>query len=142
MLRYPIKYTNFNDEEVEEVLYFNLSEPELIEMEVSLDGGLGAMIKRIVEANDGAGIIKQFKDFILLSYGLRSDDGKRFIKNDEVRAEFAQTAAYAQLFMDLATDAGKAAKFIQGVVPKKFQGEINDAVNTAIASEASKSPTP
>jgi hypothetical protein len=49
---------------------------------------------------------------------VRSEDGKRFIKNDQLREEFTQTAAYDALFMELATDEDAAANFIQGILPK------------------------
>lgn len=128
MLKRTIKYTNFNDEEVEEVFYFNISKPELIEMEVEYDGGLTGFIKRIVESNSGRDIIMQFKEFILRSYGQRSDDGKRFIKNDQLREEFSQSAAYHVLFMELATSAEKAAEFLMGTLPKDMQGDLEKAI--------------
>lgn len=128
MLKRTIKYTNFDDEEVEEVFYFNISKPELIEMEVEYDGGLTGFIKRIVESNSGREIIMQFKSFILKAYGVRSDDNKRFIKNDELREQFMQSAAYAVLFMELATDAGKAAEFLTGTLPKDMQGDLEKAI--------------
>ena len=53
-----------------------------------------------------------------LGYGEKSPDGKRFIKNQELRDAFAQTEAYSDLFMELATDAEAAARFINGIVPQ------------------------
>ena len=41
----------------------------------------------------------------------------RFIKNQEVWDEFAQTEAYSKLFMELATDAKAASAFVNGIVP-------------------------
>lgn len=128
MLKRTIKYTNFDDEEVEEVFYFNISKPELIEMEVEYEGGLTGFIKRIVETQSGREIIMQFKSFILKAYGVRSDDNKRFIKSDELREQFMQSAAYAVLFMELATDAGKAAEFLMGTLPKDMQGDLEKAI--------------
>ena len=74
-------------------------------------------IKRIVDAQDAPAIIKVFKDLVLKAYGEKSPDGKRFIKSDEIAAAFAQTEAYSILFMELATDADAAAKFVNGIVP-------------------------
>ena len=58
-----------------------------------------------------------FKDLVLKAYGVKSDDGRRFIKSKELSEEFAQTEAYSQIFMELATDADAAAKFVNGIIP-------------------------
>lgn len=118
MLKKTITYTDFNGDEVSEDFFFHLSKAELVELELSYKGGLQEAIKRIVEAEDGKAIIAEFKKIILGSYGQRSDDGKRFIKNQTLRDEFESTEAYSTLFMELVTDAEKAAEFVRGVIPK------------------------
>lgn len=117
MLKKTIKYVDYNGTERTEDFYFNLSKAELMEMEMSTTGGLAEMIQRIVAAQDAPAIIKVFKELVLKAYGIKSADGKRFIKSDEIRDEFAQTEAYSDLFMELATDADAAAKFVNGIVP-------------------------
>ena len=77
------------------------------------------MINRITAAKDGKQIIALFKDIVLRAYGEKSADGRRFVKNQEIRDAFAQTQAYSDLFMELATDAKKAAEFVNGIVPTK-----------------------
>lgn len=118
MLKRSITYTDFNGDEVTEVLYFHLSKPELIEMEVELSGGLSTMLQRISENGDRKAIVAEFKKIVLTAYGEKSDDGKIFRKSDEIRKNFASSAAYSQLFMELATDETSAAEFINGVMPK------------------------
>ena len=81
------------------------------------------MIDRVIAAQDGATIMKVFKDIILRAYGVKSDDGRRFIKNQEVRDSFVQTEAYSIIFMELVTDAEKAAEFVNGIIPKKKEAE-------------------
>ena len=88
-----------------------------MEMEMSTTGGLAETIQRIVQAQDAPAIIKIFKDLVLKAYGVKSPDGKRFIKSEELSTAFSQTEAYSQLFMELATDADAAAKFVNGIVP-------------------------
>jgi len=53
-----------------------------------------------------------------------SDDGRRFIKTDELREEFFQMPAYDALFMELMMDTDKAALFVRGIIPKGFEEEI------------------
>ena len=68
-----------------------------------------------------------FKDIILRAYGEKSADGKRFIKNQELRDAFAQTEAYSDLFMELATDAEAAAKFINGIIPQGTKAQTSSS---------------
>ena len=117
MLKKTITYTDYNGNPRTEDFYFNLNEAELAEMVVSVDGGLTAMIQRIVAAQDGKQIIATFKDIVLRAYGEKSPDGRRFIKNPELRDAFSQTEAYVKLFMELSTDHDAAAAFINGIIP-------------------------
>lgn len=124
MLKKTITYVDYNDVERTEDFYFNLSKAEVMEMQMSTTGGLAEMIQRIVAAQDAPAIIKIFKDLVLKAYGQKSPDGKRFIKNEELTAEFAQTEAYSQLFMELATDADAAAAFVNGIVPADIAKQV------------------
>lgn len=118
MLKKTITYEDYNGTTRTEDFYFNLSKAEIAEMEMSTTGGIENMINKIVAAQDGKKIIDLFKQLIIMSYGEKSDDGKRFIKTQEVQDAFTQSEAYSVLFMELATDADAATKFINGIVPK------------------------
>ena len=124
MLKKTIKYTNYNGVELTEDFYFNLTTAEIMEMELGTSGGLAEMINRIVAAQDAPAIITVFKDLILKAYGEKSADGKYFRKSREISEAFAQTEAYSILFMELATDADAAAKFINGIVPARDKQAI------------------
>lgn len=120
MLKKTITYTDYNGNERKEDFYFNLSKAEIMEMEMSTTGGLAEMIQKVVATQDAPAIIKIFKDLVLKAYGEKSPDGKRFMKvKDGVRLadSFAETEAYSNLFMELATDADAAAAFVNGIVP-------------------------
>lgn len=129
MLVKSITYTDYNGVERTEEHFFNLTKAEIMEMEMSTTGGLAEMIQRIVAAQDTPAIIKIFKDLIIKSYGQKSPDGKRMIKNDVIREEFMQSEAYSQLFMELATDADKAAAFVNGIMPADVQKQIPKSVS-------------
>ena len=119
-----IKYTDFNGVEREEEFMFNLTEAEITEMELTTDGGLSDSIKKIISAQDTPEIIKTFKMLLLKSYGEKSADGRRFVKSDKLSEEFAQTNAYSQLFMKLATDDKAAVAFINGIMPDSMQEKV------------------
>lgn len=117
MIKKTITFTDYNGVERTEDFYFNLSKAEVMEMEMSTTGGLAETIQKIVAAQDAPAIIKIFKDLVLKAYGEKSPDGRRFIKSEDLAIAFSQTEAYSQIFMELATDADAAAKFVNGIVP-------------------------
>ena len=131
MIKKTIKYVDFNGIEREEDYYFNLTKAEIAEMELSVDGGLAEKVKKIVAAKDMPTLVKIFKDLVLRSYGVKRDDGRRFIKSEQLRDEFTQTEAYSELFMELSTNADAAVAFVNGIVPKDIEsGKKELVINT------------
>ena len=118
MYKKTITYTDYDGVERTEDFYSNLSKAEVAEMNLSTKGGLDVYIKRIVAAKDVPEVAALFKDIIVKSYGIKSDDGKRFIKNPEVTAEFLQTEAYSDLYWELCTNDEAASEFVNGILPK------------------------
>ena len=140
MIKKTITYTDYDGNERTEDKYFNLSKPELIEMQTSEAGGLEKKIEKISKEQDVAKIIELMKEIIQKSYGVKSDDGKRFIKNQEILDEFMQSEAYSELFMELATDANAASEFINGILPKGLVEEAKkiEAHNNAVVDMPKK----
>ena len=117
MFKYNIKYTDYNGVERDEPHYFNLSKAELMEMELSTQAGVEEMIRVMIATNDNAKIVQTFKELILKSYGIKSEDGRRFIKTPELRMQFEQSEAYSEFFMKLlANEDNLQTKFINGVI--------------------------
>ncbi len=119
------KYTDYNGVEREEDFYFNLTTTELMKMEYSTEGGLAEKIKKINAAKDTIQIMNTFEEFLKLSYGQKSDDGKRFIKSPELLKEFMETPAYSQIYMRLGSDEKAAIDFINQVVPTDILAQAN-----------------
>ena len=117
MLAKQIKYTDYNGVERNETFYFNLSKAELLQMQFGTVGGMDEYLKKIIETQDTVKIMKEFTDLILKSYGVKSDDGKRFIKSEELSTEFSQTEAFTELLMDMVGTEGFAADFVSKVMP-------------------------
>lgn len=137
MLKRTIKYEDFDGKEQEEVFYFNISKPELIELEVDHPKGFSAWMEEVVKARDNKILMEQFKRIVLLAYGEKSDDGRHFIKNQELKDKFASSAAYISLFTELATDDNAAADFLLGVLPRDMTEESKKLMETPTAA-----PTP
>lgn len=118
MLKKTIEYTNFNDEKVTEDFYFNFTKAEVAEMEFSKVGGLEKHFKRAIASENAPEVMAIFKEILSKAYGRRSEDGKRFIKKPEYWAEFEQTGAYSELFMELMTQPEYSAEFFAATLPK------------------------
>lgn len=117
MLKKTISYTDYDGNERTEDFYFNLTKAECVELNYSEVGGIQKYIEALVRENDNKRIVALFKDLIFMSYGEKSPDGRRFVKSKELSEGFAQTEAYSNLFIELASDANAGAEFINGIVP-------------------------
>lgn len=128
MLKRTFTYKDYDDIERTEDCYFNLSKAEVAEMELTFEGGLGRYLNKIAEAKDGKAIMEKFKWIILKAYGEKSADGRRFMKSEEISKAFEETEMYNILFMELITDAKKAADFIAAILPPTDKDKPNVAV--------------
>lgn len=115
MITKTITYTDYNGLERTEKFYFNLPEVELS------DGDIYDTLVKITNTGDPQTLLGLFKKIILAAYGEKSEDGRRFIKNDEIRSAFSQTEAYSKLFMELVTDADKLSDFINSLIPDSLK---------------------
>jgi hypothetical protein len=136
-----IEYTDFNGVTRKEKFYFNLTKAEILDMELGKTGGLTEYIQKILAAQDTPEIMALFKKLLLMSYGVKSDDGRRFIKNDQVREDFEQTQAYSDLYMLLALNDEEAAKFVNAIVPSDMQvseAQRNQFVKELVPAQATE----
>ena len=124
MIKKQITYTDYDGNERTESFWFALNQAELLEMNLEKNGGLSNMITRITETNDYAELSRILKDLIRRSYGVKSDDGKRFVKSPAMTEEFMQTEAYSEMFTELVMDAGATSEFIQGIIPQKLAAQV------------------
>lgn len=124
MIKKTVTYTDFNGERVTEDLYFHLSSAELIEMEADEKGSMAARLKGIVGSKNNSEILKAFQDIVLRAYGHRSEDGKRFIKSDEIREELRHSPAFDEVLLEIMLDPDKASEFINAVIPQNLSERI------------------
>ena len=117
MLKKSITYTDYNGVERTEDFYFNLTQTEIAEIEMSIPGGLVNRVAMITNSGDGGAIMMLFKNLILKAYGQKSADGRRFEKSEDLSTAFSQTPAYDVLFMSLITNPENASAFFNGVIP-------------------------
>lgn len=126
MFKTEIEYIDYNGNQRKDMLYFNLSKAEMMEMELSTTAGVEEKLRMLIATKDNETIVKTYKDLILRSYGIKSEDGTRFIKNAVLREEFEQSEAYSELFMKLLSDSDFQAKFINGIISGVNVPEMNE----------------
>lgn len=125
MLKKTIKFVDYFGDEREEDFYFNLSKAELMKLQLGTIGGLTERIKNIMSTKNVPAMMDLFEDIILKSYGEKSEDGRRFVKSDELAKAFSETPAYEELFMEILTEEGAAANFIKGIIPAELAKELD-----------------
>lgn len=116
MLKKTINYTDYDGNPRTEDHYFNISKAELTDMAMTYPDGLKNTLTSIIKTNDTKRMYLFFKDLILKAYGVKSPDGKRFIKSDEITKEFTQTEAFSVLIDEL-IDGQLYDDFIYGILP-------------------------
>lgn len=117
MLKRTVTYVDFDGVERTEDFYFNLTKAELMNLETSEEGGMSVIFDRLIKSPNGKEIMKYVNQILLASYGEKSSDGRRFMKSSEISKAFSETPAFDVIFMDLVTDAKKAADFVNAVMP-------------------------
>lgn len=100
MHKETITYVDFNGTERTEDHYFNLSKTEITELEVSMPYGLAEYLMGIVNAKNVPEIMASFKKIILSAYGIKSADGRRLEKGEEISKAFTESPAYDVLFQN------------------------------------------
>ena len=116
MLKKTIPYIDLNGVKRKEDFYFHLSKPEIVKMQTSVKGGYDVQLKSIGAGADGDQIMEFFEDLITKAYGVKSEDGRRFMKSEEISRSFMESPAYEVLFEELVTNDKAAADFVNAVI--------------------------
>lgn len=126
MIRKTITFTDIDGNVVTDDFYFNLTEAEMLELQLSHKGGFQETLQYLISSDDQAGIFQAIKTVILAAYGERGENGRQFIKTKERAEAFSHTEAYSNLFMELGTNAKNAAEFMTGLMPAKVQEKLRE----------------
>lgn len=147
MLKKSITYENpVTGMKTTEEFHFHISKADLVRMELeehkesytATDGreltGMQAKLQRIVDSEDGKAMMPAFEDIIRRSYGRR--DGDRFMRSEEIWADFKGSGAFDELLFELCTDAGAAAEFVNGAMPANLESIAKEIQAQAAAKKA------
>lgn len=117
MIKERITYTDFMGEERTEEFHFNLTSGELAELELGRVGGFQEYSQRLIDSKDAPETLKAFKNLLKMAYGVKTADGRSFIKREEDWLAFISSEAYSMLLFKLLGDPDWAAKFFEAMVP-------------------------
>jgi hypothetical protein len=126
MFERKFTYEGFDGKTYEDTWGFYLSKADILEIQLGTFVGLDQLMKRLIETQNGKEIMAVVKEIILKSVGHTSPDGRKFLRNEDLRDEFYQTDAYSQLFTELVTDPEKVLEFIFGAVPKDIGDKMRE----------------
>lgn len=133
MFKKTVKYTDYNGNPQSKDLYFNINVSEGLELLKRYPGikkDYKKYIDSLVKNNDSAKMIEFIKDMMVTAYGVKSDDGQRFVKNAEIRNKFVESIAFAEMFEDIITNEKLASDFGQNVISKHTMDRINSQKKT------------
>ena len=136
MITKDTKYVDFLGNERTETMHFNLTQVELVEMGMDLPDDIKKEVgddpSNITEETamnlmvklGEKGIMAFLKTVILKSYGVVSEDGRRFEKSEQISKEFSETIAFDNLMMELLADDEAAANFINSLIPSAVADKV------------------
>lgn len=116
MYKEKITYVDFDGNERTEDLYFNLSKTELLEMQISEEGGFDKKLEKIIESGTDKEVYMLMRDVVEKSYGIKSADGRKFQKTKEIFDDFASTNAFDEFVWALVNDVKRCEAFVNGVI--------------------------
>ena len=146
MYKKKMTFKDYDGEEREVNLYFNIDAAEMSDMQTSVSGGYKAMIDRMIDSQDANTLTKVIKDLIQVSYGVKEDSGRFggvFTKKPEYLEEFVHSPVYSDFYMMLLTDQEELAKFVNNVVSSNLTEKVEKLKkeNPAVAEKISKLPS-
>lgn len=125
MITKTFTYEDFNGEKASQTFTFHMSKSDITKFRLRKDGSdFNETLSHIMKTNNARAILDVFEELVASAVGQKSEDGKKFIKNDEIRSDLFDTPAYDELFMKMLDDPDFAAKFIQSMLPTDMQKEI------------------
>ena len=136
MLTKTVTYRDYDNNERTETLYFNMNRFELTEFAAELPDDMfknlsGASnmqdISRIANEMGSKSIISFIKNLVLKSYGIKGEDGRRFIKSEKLSEEFSQTIAFDTFMAELMSDDNAAANFVNSIIPADMANKLVEA---------------
>ena len=125
MFSKEFEYTGYDGKPKKDTYWFNLSEAELYEIDLSSIRGFTGEMNKLLKEERTKEIVDAFKNIILGAVGVVSADGRKFLKSEEIREDFYRSKAYSQLFVELVSSGEKVAEFLRGAIPEEIRQRMD-----------------
>jgi hypothetical protein len=139
MFSKTIKYTDFNNQEQEKVFWFHLSNAKLAML--SADDSLKSWVDKMAKSTDNFEILDKIRFLVKLACGVRSEDGQRFIQNEEAQSELLDSPAYDVLLFELFV-GDNASVFFNALVPEVQRKQIEELAKSQAIEPSGKVEDP
>lgn len=124
--------TGFDGKPYTETYDFHLSKADLLKINLDSFVGLDVLLKKLIDTQNGAEIMKLIDKVIMTSVGKESMDHRHFLQDESIKKDFRESEAYSQLFEELVLNADKAAEFIMSCLPDSIREKmLEDKANEA-----------
>lgn len=121
MIKEEIKWVDFNGRERTGQFYFNITKSEILRQQLETGGIWAEKLNDISKSNDPKALMTIFEEFLDSTYGVKSEDGLRHVKNETELANFKATGAYDELYYKMCTDSKFALNFVNTVMPVEIR---------------------
>lgn len=126
MFSRDFEYTGYDGQPKKDTYWFNLTEAELYEIDLSSIRGFTGEMTKLLKEERTKEIVDAFKSIILGAVGSVSADGRKFIKNEEIKEDFHRSKAYSQLFVELVSSGEKLAEFLRAAIPDEIRQKMEE----------------
>lgn len=147
MLKKTLTFRDLDGVQHTEDWYFGLDAADVAKLELNSNGMLSDRLaaigqkleedssdegkEKVVRAN-GREIMQLFEELIMASVGKRGADGRRHVKDDDVRTDFVQTGSFGEFLIELSTHPVEASQFINEIFPNEALERLRKG-QTAVA---------
>jgi hypothetical protein len=137
MLKKVIQYKDLEGNNVVDDFWFHLSIADILEMETEVEGGLKARLQKMIDSKDDTQILSIMRGIVTRAVGVKSTDGRRFMKDAEHKSAFLDSNAYSAFLVEIMTLPGAAVDFANGVVP----ADLDEQIAKAKSNQQQEDPT-
>lgn len=141
MFSRDFEYNGYDGQPKKDTYWFNLSEAELYEIELSSIRGFTGEMTKLMKEERTKEIVNAFKEIILSSVGTISPDGRKFLKSEAIKEDFYRSKAYSMLFVELVSSGEKLAEFLKGAIPEDIRKNMEEK-EAEEATKAAKAEKP
>lgn len=136
MFSRDFEYTGYDGQPKKDTYWFNLTEAELYEIDLSSIRGFTGEMTKLLKEERTKEIVDAFKSIILGAVGSVSADGRKFIKNEEIKEDFYRSKAYSQLFVELVSSGEKLAEFLRAAIPEEIRQKMEEKEQENVKAES------